>query len=155
MKLEVNLTKQLEDKARQDLIKQIGQNKILLPSFITETLSKKSLNVKAGDEATQVTLTGTVEFQGISYDKNDLIAFSKSLLEKDVSINQEIDYNNIKSDVLDIKNKNDEEIEANLNIKALLLPKIDENKLRKELKGKSFKTAQDFIYKLPQVSDVD
>mgnify|MGYP001602505155 CR=1 FL=1 len=154
-KLEETLPKQLEDKARESLRKQIGQNKILLPVFISSSLSKKSLNAKIGDESNQLILTGTVEFQGISYDKNDLIAFSKSLLEKDVPANQEIDYNNIKTAVLDIKSKNDEEIEANLNIKALLLPKIDEAKLTKEVRGKSFKVAQDLLYKLPQVSDVN
>lgn len=154
-KLEEELPKQLEEKAKSELIKKIGQNKVLLPVFISTSLSKKSLNVKVGDEATQVTLNGTVEFQGISYDKNDLISFSKSLLEKDVPETQEVNYNNIKTAVLDIKDKNDEEVEANLNIKALLLPKIDEIKLAKDVKGKSFKYAEDILYKLPQVADVD
>lgn len=154
-KLEIELPKQLEEKAKSDLVKQIGQNKVLLPVFISTTLSKKSLNSKVGDETNQLTLTGTVEFQGISYDKNDLITFSKELLEKDVPKDQRIDYNNIKTAVLNIKQENDEEIEANLNIKALLLPKISEIKLTNDLKGKSFKTAEDILYKLPQVSDID
>lgn len=154
-KLEEELPKQLEAKARESLKKQIGQEKALLPVFISATLSKKSLNAKVGDEATQVTLTGTVEFQGISYDKTDLISFSKSLLEKNIEKTQKIDYSNIKTAVLDIKQENDEEIEASLNIKALLLPKIDEAKLTKEIRGKSFKTAEDLLYKFPQVSDID
>ncbi|MDP2585539.1 MAG: baseplate J/gp47 family protein, partial [Candidatus Levybacteria bacterium] len=155
VKLEDDILKQLENKAREDLQKQIGQNKILLPSFVTEILSKKSLNVGIGDEANQVTLTGTVEYQGISYDKNDLITFSKALLSKDIPPNQEVDYNNIKTVVLDMKQENDEEIEANLNIKTLLLPKIDATKMTKNLKGKSFKFTQDLFYKLPQVANVD
>lgn len=153
-KLELDLPKQLEDKARSDLEKQIGKDKVLLPIFISNSISKKSLNAKVGDETAQVTLTGTVEFQGLSYDKNDLVAFSKSLLEKNVSPSQEIDYNNVKTAVKDIKNKNDEEVEANLNIKALLLPKIDMTKLIKSIKGKSFKNAEDLIYKTSQVSNV-
>jgi hypothetical protein len=154
-KLEKDLLKQLEDKAREDLQKQQAKNKILLPMFVSESLSEKSLNVKIGDEASKLSLTGTAQYQGISYDKNDLITFSKSVLSKDVSSNQEIDYNNIKATVLDMKNKNDEEIQANLNVKALLLPKIDKNNLTKKLKGKSFKMTEDTIDKLPQVSDVN
>jgi len=154
-KLGEDLLKQLEDKARENLLKQFDQNKVLLPMFIAKTLSKKSLNVKVGDETNQLTLTGTVEYQGISYDKDDLIAFSKSLLSKDIPSNQEIDYNNIKTSVLDIENKDDEEIEANLNIKTLLLPKISESELIKDLKGKSFKAVEDTLYKLPLVADVD
>src|SRR3989344_296579 len=138
-KLEGDLLKQLENNARKDLQEQVGQDKILLSAFISETLSSKSLNVKIGDEVNQVTLTGTVEYQGLSYDKNDMITFGKFLLSKDIPLDQEIDFNNIKASVLDIKNKNDEETEASLSIKALLLPKIDENKLTKDLKGKPFK----------------
>lgn len=155
IKLENDLLKQLENKAKEDLQKQLNQNKILLPSLVTETLGKKSLSAKVGDETNQVTLTGTVEYQGISYDKNDLVTLSKALLSKDIPSNQEIDYNNVKISVLDIKNKNDEEIEANLNIKALLLPKIDQIKLIKDIKGRSFKNAQDLLYKVSQVTNVD
>jgi hypothetical protein len=154
-KLETDLLKQLEGKARDDLQKQQTGNKILLPMFVTETLSEKSLNVKIGDEASRLSLTGIVRYQAISYDKNDLVTFSKSILSKDVAPNQEIDYNNIKATVLDMKNKNDDEIQANLNIKALLLPKIDKNNLIQNLKGKSFKTVEDAVNKLPQFSGVE
>lgn len=154
-KLVIELPKQVENKARETLLKEIGNGKVLLPAFISNSLTSKSLSAKIGDEGNELTLTGTVEFQGISYNKNDLITFSKSLLEKDVKPNQEINYNNIKTAVLDIKNKNDEEVEANLNIKALLLPKIDQDKLIKTVKGKSFKDTEDLLYKLPQVADVN
>ncbi len=154
-KLEADLPKQLETKARKELAKQISKNKILLPAFVSNSISKKSMNAKVGDEANQATLTGTVEYRGISYDKNDLISFSKSFLEKNTPSNQEIDYGNIKTAVLGIKQENDEEIEANLDIKALLLPKISKNKLIKDLKGKSFETTEDLLYKLPQVANVD
>jgi hypothetical protein len=154
VKLEKDILSQFEGKAKEDLQKQLNQNKILLPAFVTETLSKESLSTKVGNEANQLTLTGTVEYQGISYDKNDLITISKSILSKDISQNQEIDYNNIKTAVLDIKNVNDDEVKANLNIKGLLLPKIDENQLTKDLKRKSFNAAEDLLFKLPQVADV-
>ena len=153
-KLEADLIKQLENNAKTNLQKQLDLNKILLPAFITETLGKKSLNVKVGDETNQLTLTGTVEYQGISYRKDDLITLSKSLLSSNIPSSQEIDYNNIKTSVVDIKQENDEVIEANLNIKTLLLPKISEDKLAKDLKRKSFKFTQDLLYKLPQVADV-
>ena len=80
---------------------------------------------------------------------------SKSLLSKDIPSNQEIDYNNIKISVLDIKNINDEEIQANLSVKTLLLPKIDQGKLTKDLKGKSFNFAKDALDKLPQIENID
>ncbi len=154
-KLEEELPKQLENNAKEGLIKKIGQNKVLVPAFVSNSITKKSMNARVGDEANRVTLTGTVEYQGISYDKNDLISFSKSLLEKNVPSAQQIDYNNVKTSVRNLQSKNGEDVEANLNIKALLLPKIDENKLIKDIKGKSFKAVEDLLFKLSQVSDVD
>jgi hypothetical protein len=153
-KLEGDLLKQLETKAKEDLQKQLSSDKILLPAFVNETLSKEQFSAKIGDEAKQLTLTGTAQYQGISYGKSDIAAFSKSLLSKNIPPNQEIDYNNIRTLVLNISNKNTEEIDAKLDIKALLLPKIDKNKLIKDIKGKSLKVSEDLISKLPQVAEV-
>lgn len=154
-KLEKDIIAQLEQNARNDLEKEIDQNTVLLHAFIKKSLGNKSLNVKIGDETNQVTLTGTVDYQGISYNKTDLISFSKSLLDKNVAANQTVDYNNIQATVINIKNKNDDEFDANLNIKTLLLPKIDQTKLIKDVLGKPFKVAQDLIYKLPQIANVE
>jgi hypothetical protein len=154
-KLETDLVKQMETKAKDDLLKHLDNGKILLPAFVTETLNKESLSAKIGDQANQVTLTGTVDYQGISYNKTDLVAIGKTLLSNNIPSNQEIDYNNIRTSVLDINNKSTNEIDANLNIKGLLLPKIDQTNLVKNIKGKSFKESEDFINKLPQVSDVN
>jgi len=154
-KLENDLIKQLENNATADLQKQLDQSKILLSAFVSEAISKETLTPKVGDQTSQLTLSGTVDYQGLSYQKADIIAFSKSLLSQDVPSNQIIDYNNMKTSVLNIKNKNDEEINASLDIKTLLLPKISDSEITKNLKGKSFKTAQDLLYKLPQVANVN
>jgi len=153
-KLETDLLKQLENNATADLQKQLDQSKVLLPAFISETLSKETLSAKIGDQTNQLSLTGTVDYQSLSYNKSDLIEISKSLLSQDIPANQTIDYGNIKTSVVNIKNKNDEEINATFSIKALLLPKISESEIIKNLKGKSFKNAEDSLNKLPQVSNV-
>jgi len=153
-KLENDLLKQLENNATADLQKQLDQSKILLPAFISESLSKETLAPKIGDQTSQLTLTGTADYQSLAYSKTDLTEISKSLLSQDVPINQTIDYGNIRTSVTNIKNKNDEEINADLNVKALLLPKISESEVINNLKGKSFKDVEDALYKLPQVTNV-
>lgn len=154
-KLEKELPKQLEAKARENLSKKLDKDKILLPVFISSTLSKKTPDAKIGDEKGKIKLNGSVEYKGVSYTKNDLIGFSKPLLEKELPSDQKVDYSNIKTSVKDVKQKDDEEIEATLIIKALILPKIDEKKLQKEIKGISFTKAEDIIYKISQISNVD
>ena len=60
---------------------------------------------------------------------------------------QKVDFNNIKTTVKDVKQKSDEEIEATLTIKALILPKIDEEKLKNYciLRGKAVNDVVLFI----------
>ncbi len=154
-KLEEDLPKQLEKKAQEDLGKKLDKKKILLPVFITSSLTKKTMDAKIGDGVNKLTLKGSVEYKGISYNKNDLIVFSKPLLEKALPADQKIDFNNIRASVKDVKQENDGQINATLIIKALLLPKMDEQKLRKEIKGDSFTKTEDLLYKISQVSNVD
>jgi len=153
-KLESDLVKQLENNAKTDLQKQFDQSKILLPAFISESLSKETFAPKIGDQTSQLTLTGTSDYKSLTYSKTDLLEISKSLLSQNIPPNQTIDYNNITTSVANIINKNDGEINANLNVKALLLPKISENDLIKNLKGKSFNDTEILLYKLPQVANV-
>lgn len=154
-KLQEDLPKTLEKTARESLSKKLSDDKVLLPAFIQVTLKEKTFDGKIGDEKNSVTLKGKVEYQSISYSKSDLISFSKSFLEKNLSPNQQVDYGNIRADVKDIKSKTDQEINSALVVKALLLPKINEENLRHEVKGISFAKAEEIIYKIPQVTNTD
>ncbi|PIP74272.1 MAG: hypothetical protein COW87_04660, partial [Candidatus Levybacteria bacterium CG22_combo_CG10-13_8_21_14_all_35_11] len=65
-----------------------------------------------------------------------------------------IDENNIKIEVSDSKKKGDSEISASLNIKAALLPKIEQEKILKKVAGMSVMDAEKEFKNLPQVSEV-
>lgn len=151
-KLSNDLLKSLEEKAKEDITQKISDEKSLLPSFTNESLSQKSFDKKEGQEASSVTLEGTAAYQGISYKKNDINSFFQNILKEnnpDLVFSQD----KVKYDVQNLKEK-DQEITATINIKAPLLPKIDSSKLVKELSGKSFEESQNFIFKIPQVSNV-
>lgn len=149
-KLLEDLPKQLEEKAKEDIRKKVSNDKEILNKFITTTIDKKSFDKNPEDEAKSVTLSGTVSFQALSYNKNDLLKFSLNLFDSnDATINKE----NLEVSVLDIKTK-EGDIETKLKIKAKILPKIDSENLRKKIAGLSFKDAEDELFKLNQISDV-
>lgn len=152
-KLDQDLPKKLEEKSRNDLNKKLTPDMLLLPGILSSDFIKKNYDKKEGEESPIITLKATVEFQGISYQKNNLDDFSKKLLKSDV---QDLVFteNGIKYSMRDIKQKNDNEILAKLYAKAFLMPKLDNKKLTQELKGKSFDEANDLLSKIPQVSDV-
>lgn len=151
-KLTEALLEKLEEKAKEDIAQKISADMGLLPAFVTKSLSKKSFDKKEGQEAASVTLEGTGVYQGISYKKSDINSYFKSLLKED---NPDLEFleDRFKYDVQDLKEE-EEKISATLTIKALLLPKIDDKKLAKELAGKSFEETQSLVLKIPQVSDV-
>jgi hypothetical protein len=59
-KLLTDLPKKLEDKAKNDITGKLSSDKTLLPGFVSENVDKQNFDKNAGDQASQVTLTGTV-----------------------------------------------------------------------------------------------
>jgi len=154
-KLLQDLPKNLEKKAKDDLEKKVSGDKVLLPVFISATVNKKDFDKDTNDEAKQVTLIGSVNFEGIAYKKNDATNFANELLKTSISGDLTVDPNNIKVQVKDIKENKNKEVAADITIVGTLVPKIDEEKLSKQIAGKSFKNAQDILEKLPQISSAD
>ena len=153
-KLLEDLPRNLEGKARNDLSKKVSDDKVLLPVFISATVSKKHFDKNTNDEAKQVTLKGSVNFEGIAYKKNDATNFANELLKTSISGDLTVDPNNIKVQVKDIKETKGE-VNANITIAGSLVPKIDEGKFSKEVSGKSFSDAEEIFKKIPQISDVE
>ncbi|OGH21305.1 MAG: hypothetical protein A2958_00705 [Candidatus Levybacteria bacterium RIFCSPLOWO2_01_FULL_38_13] len=153
VKLERDLPKSLEQKAKDDLNNKISQDQVLLPVLVSEELVKGDFSKKEGDETNQVSLKGTVEFKGIAYKKKDIENFSNEILKREVSENLTIEPKSIKVDVSDVKTE-ESKVSAQISIKALLIPKIDSKSLVKQIKGKSFKDAESLLSKYSQVSDI-
>jgi hypothetical protein len=149
-KVLTDLPKKLEDKAKADLAGKLSGDITLLPNLVSETVDKKDFDKNVGDEASQVTLTGTVTYQGVSYNKNDIVSLALNLFNsKDITINKD----NLNILVKDMKSK-DKEVNANLNIQALLLPKIDDGTLTKQIAGQPTAKAESILSGLTQVSSV-
>ncbi|MCL6096734.1 MAG: hypothetical protein M1444_03615 [Patescibacteria group bacterium] len=149
-KLLTDLPKKLEDKAKNDITGKLSSDKALLPNFVSKNVEKKDFDKNAGEEAAQVTLTGTISYQGVSYNKNDIVALALNLFSaRDITINKD----NLNVSVKDMKAK-DKEVDANLNIQALLLPKVDDGSLTRQIAGQSVSKAQGVLSDLPHVSGV-
>jgi hypothetical protein len=153
-KLLDQIAKDLGAKAIENLSKKIDSKNILLPVVVDSTVGKKSFDKEIGDEASKLNLKATITFQGLSYSKKDLISFTKSLLKKELSSKLEIDENNIKVDVENVKKKDTEEISATLKIKAPLIPNFNKTEITNSIVGKSNEQAKASLLKLSQVASV-
>jgi hypothetical protein len=149
-----DLIKELENKAKDELNNRISEDKILLPVFVDSSVSKSTFNKDIDDEADKLTIDGTVDYQALSYKKDDLVSYAKLLLKSKISKGLTINEGNIEVEVADSKKKGEDAISANLNIKAALMPEIDQEKIIKEVSGKSISDTENMFKNFPQVTDV-
>jgi len=153
-KLEETLVKALEPKAKDDILKKAEDGSVILPNFISTTFKRQSFSKDEGDEANELSLTSTINFEGISYKGEDMKKFALDKfgeeLEKGLTINSEKLLVNAKN-----LEKEGSEASAQITIKARLIPEIDEEEIAKEISGKSRNEASAIISKLPEVRNVN
>lgn len=151
-KLTADLGKNLASKAQEQVKKQLSDDQMALPSFFEQDVSKTSFDKKVGEEASSVTITGTVAYKTFVYNKKDMEQFTKGAI-KDAISGMQLAQDGISYTVSDVKKKSDNEIQGNLKIKAAILPKLDIASLQQQIAGKSFNDAVDILIKIPQVED--
>lgn len=150
-KLLSDLPKSLEQKAQNDINSKVSGDQIILPQFIDETVQSKSFDKKSGDQADQVTLKGTVNFEAIAYNKQDLLSLAQTLFDTSSVI---LSKNNLTADAKNIVVEKNKDVTADLNIKAKILPAIDTVSLAKQIAGDPVQKAKNTLLNLNQVASV-
>lgn len=152
-KLKEDLPKTLESKAMEDIKKQIPKDRVLLPFLTSKSLDNENLDKKAGQEGEKVALTATVLYKGISYKKGDIVSLAKSLVKDSIPADLILLEDNLKIEIKNLKQEG-QAITANVKVKALLQPKIDEEDLIANISGKSFAEAEEKVLKVTPASKV-
>ncbi len=154
-KLLTDLPKSLEQKARDQLSSTLGANEVLLSNFTDETFEKKDFDKDPDEQSTTVKLTGTVKFTAIAYRKDDVVSYAQTVLKNKYSQDQDIPEKDITTAISGVKQQEDKNIGAVLDIKAGLLPRLDTAKIDKAITGKSYSEVQEYVRTLPQVERAD
>jgi len=146
------LPKNLESKAKDDISKKAESGKTILPTFIEESVTDKSFNKNVGDQATQLTLNGTVTFKAASYNNSDMLSLAKTVFTSSDAV--------LGEDNLDVSAKNitvekNNDVSADLTIKAKLFPKVDQNSLKQQIAGSSLLKATNMLSNISQVESVN
>jgi uncharacterized protein (UPF0333 family) len=152
-KLLDGLPKQLEGKAKSDLAPKITGDNVALSSFVSETVEKNSENFdhKAGDQASSVTLKGTVDFTTLTYNSADMLKLAQSLFD---NTNTQVSKDNLSVTAKNIVANSDGSVSADLSISAGLLPNIDNSGTTKQIAGMSITKARNLLENIPQVQNV-
>jgi uncharacterized protein (UPF0333 family) len=152
-KLLTSLPKQLEGKAKTDIGPKVTGDNVLLNNFVSENVdeSSDSFDHKAGDQANSVTLKGTVNFQALTYNSNDMLKLAQSLFgSNDTQVSQ----SNLSVTANNIGLNKDNSVSADLQISAGLVPKLDSVSTAKQIAGLSITKARNLLSNIPQVQNV-
>lgn len=151
-KLLSTLPKNLEQKANSDIKSKVSEGKSILPQFISEVVTDKSFDKKANDQASQVTLKGTVEFQAAAYSNSDMFDLASSIF---ASSDQSLSKENFEVSAKNISVEKNKDASADLTIKVNLLPKMDTESIKKQITGVPLLKAQNMLSNFPQVESVN
>lgn len=149
--LEKALIEKFKEEAKTQILNKTGSGKQILPEFIKTAVLKPDFDKEVGDEASKVSLKGNASYQALVFKRDDVLEYSESAL---IPENSEISRENIKISFKDIKALNDKEAQAQLNVEAKILPKIEKDKITSKILGKSFKDAERDLLTLPNIINV-
>lgn len=139
-KLLASLTADLKKQASDEIQgKLTGDMKILEETF-NENIIKQSFSKKVGDQASEFSLTLNLNLKGTAYSDTDLKAIVGKLVETTVPEGYDLDLSRTETQATVSKVEKSGKITFTAKFKAKLMPKLDLNKIKSEIK---FKTPND------------
>jgi len=151
--LKESLNEELLKEGREKLAKTSGEGKKLINESIEEKIIAEDYDHQVGDEAEEVSLNLKLELKGLVFKEEDLNKLIEERLKPKITAGfilgeeREVDFSYQESD------GEGQVFEAK--VRASLYPKIDEEEVKKKLKGKRPSAALDYLGFLPSVEDCE
>lgn len=152
-RLEKSLTETTVARAKEDL-KSKTSGKTILDSAINIKITRKNFDSKLDQEASLLTLDMEIEVETTVFDENDLKNFLAEDTNKSLEDDSQARPENI--EILEVDSKKQAEgLTLSGKFKANLVPKFNEQDLKKQIAAKSPKEVRSLIKQTPQVADVE
>lgn len=148
------LTKELVDRAKQELSGSVGSGEQLIDETIKTTVTDKSFVEELDQEASNLHGKATVAVSGISYSKTDLRAFLQGTIASDIPDGYVFDPKYTNATLRDIEVKKDGKVTAIAQFEGIATPQLDLVAIRRALSGKTIVGAQEHLKTIPGVGAV-
>lgn len=146
--LEDDLTQELSERAKFDLLKEISSDKFFIEESIVATPSSKTFSGKIGDEASNLKLSLSLDTVGVVVNKTSLFDLAKEVLKSKVPQGFVVRDDQIKVS-FEFKGLNKDRYEFNVGVSINLLPEIKPDEIAKKIAGKYPTLAQDYLTTIP------
>lgn len=149
-KLQAQVIDNLKHQAANNLQDKVKDKKVI-PEALTVVDAKYSFSKRVGDQATDFNLTATVHFKGTAYSETDLRTIVGKLVETNVPDGFSLDLGDSQTRADVEKVEKDGKLLFSAKFRANLLPKLDVNKIKGMIRGKSITGAADQLRSLDNV----
>lgn len=135
-KLLASLASDLRKQAQQKLQEKLPHKKILEEALLEEII-KKTFNKNINDQTTQFSLNLTAKYKGTAFEDKDLKLIVSKLVTTQVPQGFQLDLDDTETQADVSKLEKDGKLIFLARFKAKLLPRIDTEKVKNQIKGKS------------------
>lgn len=149
-RLLAKLSSDLRGQAQQKLQEQFN-NKKVLQEALSENITKKSYNKNLNDQATEFSLNLTIKYKGTAFEDKDLKSIVSKLVTTQVPEGFQLNLEDTETQAEVSKLEKDGKLIFLAKFKAKLLPKIDTDKIKNQIKGKSLSEAANAIKSMDNI----
>lgn len=151
-KLLAQVASNLRKQAQQKLQEKIPEKKVL-EEALSEQIVKKSYSKNINDQTNEFSLNLTIKFKGTAYDDKDLRQIISDLVTTDVPEGFQLSLQDTETQADVSKLEDDGKLIFLARFRAKLMPKIDMENIKREIRGKSFKEAGEILKGIDNVLD--
>lgn len=149
-RLLASLGSNLKKQAQQKLQEAQSEKKIL-EEALNEEILKKSFSKNINDQASEFSLNLTAKYKGTAFEDKDLKLIVSKLVTTDVPEGFELNLADTETQADVSKVEKDGKLIFLARFKAKLLPRIDEEKVRNQIKGKGVMEAENILKEMENV----
>ena len=160
--LEEKLTKKLKEKAKKELENKIIDSQELLEGAIEYSIKTKSFDKEVDEEADKFELSMEIEARGVIYSRQDLLevlnTLIKDLVPNNYSVAENTEEFNIVTTVKEVTKNETGELQGitiTNKIQSYVVPKIDENQIKKDLKGLNVEDAKKYLEDIANIKSAE
>ncbi|MBI2595180.1 hypothetical protein HYW46_00400 [Candidatus Daviesbacteria bacterium] len=150
-KLLASLTSDLRKKAQEDLQGKLTGGLKILEEALSENIVNSTFSKGVNDQAQEFTLNMTVRYKGTAYKEDDLKMIVSKLVETNVPQGYELDLSKTETQAQVSEVKKDGKLIFVSKFRAKLSPKIDTEKIKKDLSGRTIEDAAERIKTIENV----
>ncbi|MEI7603831.1 MAG: baseplate J/gp47 family protein [bacterium] len=151
--LKSKLADTLKSSASSKIATALGQNIEILQDRIKVEIKSATTDKNVGDEADNINMNMEVNITATGYNKNSIRPEVEKNLKQEEKDNLQLDLTSIVIKQ-NVKTADDKTITMTLDITGMLIPIIDENKIKKDLVGKSLKEIEPYLKNIPNVGNI-